>query len=356
MPFRPSATQRRAGSCSASSADCAAACWSWNSSTASWKARRTRRTSWPRSSARATSCAARSRSSPRPGGPAASGCSSSVPSRSTATGPRRFSTGNSSARSASRRSRAAPQASVQLPSSAASTASATSRHSRSTASTRPRSLRTLSMARAIRRPRSSSAAAFRWLTRSTSTQTASAVPKSGRTSSGGKAAATLWTSAPWLHLASLSNCTTGPILPAPSCRASATLGSDSMPRAAARLSDAWKCCQASSTLRIRSVPMCKRHWRCSRLARFRTRSEASALMKACTWPFRKTLVWPRAKCPSCSASSPKTLRKSAPHRALSSRAGQPAASSMPYSAQKALYSMRSGRPRRRISSAEMTPP
>mmetsp|Transcript_16626 Transcript_16626/g.47388 ORF Transcript_16626/g.47388 Transcript_16626/m.47388 type:complete len:384 (+) Transcript_16626:290-1441(+) len=175
-PSSPSAMQRPTCSWRLSSACCAASCLPWTSSTAFWNARRTQRISWPTPSAAATRSAAASRSPSSSGAtPASESAGSSGRSKSPA-GPRLFSAGRSCNWSASRQPRARKHAPAQLSRSAASMTSATAAHSSSTAATRSSSLWMLSMALVRRRPRSSSAAALRAPTRSTTASTASTTP------------------------------------------------------------------------------------------------------------------------------------------------------------------------------------
>mmetsp|Transcript_16626 Transcript_16626/g.47389 ORF Transcript_16626/g.47389 Transcript_16626/m.47389 type:complete len:235 (+) Transcript_16626:1592-2296(+) len=126
---------------------------------------------------------------------------------------------------------------------------------------------------------------------------------------------------------------------------------------------AWNCCQASSTFLMRSVPMCSRHRRWILLARLRVRRDTTARRKVAMCPFMNTFVWPKAYCACCSASAVKMPRSTCSQvlliSALLSRlpleTGGPLASAE-YAAQKAVYSIRSGSPLCRISSAEITPP
>mmetsp|Transcript_13189 Transcript_13189/g.25878 ORF Transcript_13189/g.25878 Transcript_13189/m.25878 type:complete len:219 (+) Transcript_13189:371-1027(+) len=215
-------------------------------------------------------CVACSKSSPKPGhrSASASGASSSVDSRSAPTGPRCRNAGKSVACNACSFVWAVAQAPKHCSRSSLLMMSATSWHSATTAATRSNRPSTMFMARVIRTPSSSSAVFFRCDTRSTTMSRDSTIPYNCLTNSFGNMSAIFLTSSPCACLASASTCMRAPSLCCVSSSALATVGKLAMSRFLAACSVSLNLAHASSTLRIRSVPIFRRHRRCSRFAIF----------------------------------------------------------------------------------------
>mmetsp|Transcript_106149 Transcript_106149/g.288043 ORF Transcript_106149/g.288043 Transcript_106149/m.288043 type:complete len:261 (+) Transcript_106149:966-1748(+) len=254
MPSRPSAAHLRAGCCSASSLLRAASCLPWPSWTALWKARRTRRISWPRRSASATSSSPQASSSPSAGQTSALASGASH-SRSTPAGPSSLSSGISLDCRRSRRSRAAPQLRRKDSRSASSTSPATSAHSASRAPTRSRSRTTWAMALPTRAPSSASASSILRRTLATMVSAASAQWPSDPIDSTGSEAPILQTSLPCAARSSCSILTTGRILALASCRAALTPGRAPMPLPLAKSAASVNRSHAAVTFLMACVPI-----------------------------------------------------------------------------------------------------
>mmetsp|Transcript_133503 Transcript_133503/g.386465 ORF Transcript_133503/g.386465 Transcript_133503/m.386465 type:complete len:212 (-) Transcript_133503:2293-2928(-) len=179
--------------------------------------------------------------------------------------------------------------------------SLSSSHSAEIATTRSRQVTESWIARARRWLSNFSAWACFSTMASTASRNVSVAWKRAPICSRGNATPILNASVPCSFRISSNNFDMGPIAAFASRNAWATLRTWSTPRAFAARSISSYCSSASSTFRIRSLPVCIRQRRWTFLITFRVRSAMRPLRSPFTWLFMKTLLVPNAKCCSSSA-------------------------------------------------------